>query len=147
MSIHYLLILNRQGRTRLAKWFEKTLTENQKSETISEVHRLISTRDLKHQSNFVEFQQHRLVYRRYAGLYFAVSIDYSDNELTYLELVHFLVEILDTYFGNVCELDLVFNFYKLYVVLDEIYLGGEIQEILKDRVLQRLEYLDTLAGK
>lgn len=147
MSIHFLLILNRQGRTRLAKWFEKTLSESQKQETISEVHRLISTRDLKHQSNFVEFQQNRLVYRRYAGLYFAVLIDYTDNELTYLELVHFFVEILDTYFGNVCELDLVFNFYKLYVVLDEVYLGGEIQEILKEKVLQRLSYLDLIAGK
>lgn len=71
-------------------------------------------------------------------------IDYLDNELTYLESVHFFVEILDTYYDNVCELDLVFNFHRLYVVLDEIYLGGELQEILKTRVLQRLAYLDQL---
>lgn len=72
-------------------------------------------------------------------------IDFVDNELSYLESVHFFVEILDTYFDNVCELDLVFNFYKLYTVLDEIYLGGELQEILKSKVLSRLQYLDGLA--
>lgn len=144
MSIHYLLVLNRQGKTRLAKWFDSTYTEKEKQEHISEIHGLISSRDLKHQSNFVEYRNNKLVYRRYAGLFFVVLIDYLDNELTYLESVHFFVEILDTYYDNVCELDLVFNFHRLYVVLDEIYLGGELQEILKTRVLQRLAYLDQL---
>lgn len=144
MSIHFLLILNRQGKTRLAKWFDSSYTEKDKKEHIGEIHRLILSRDLKHQSNFVEYRNHKLVYRRYAGLYFVVLIDYIDNELTYLESVHFFVEILDTYYDNVCELDLVFNFHRLFVVLDEIYLGGEIQEILKSRILRRLAYLDTL---
>jgi len=39
----------------------------------------------------------------------------------------------------------VFNFHKLYTILDEIYLGGEIQEILKQRILDRLQYIDGLA--
>jgi hypothetical protein len=43
-----------------------------------------------------------------------VSAD--DNELAYLEAIHLFVEVLDAYFGNVCELDLVFNFYKVRVV-------------------------------
>ena len=30
-----------------------------------------------------------------------------------LEAIHFFVELLDQYFGNVCELDLVFNFHKV----------------------------------
>lgn len=146
MSIHFLLILNRQGKTRLAKWFDNSYTDEEKRENISDIHRLISSRDLKYQSNFVEFHQNKLVYRRYAGLYFIVLIDFLDNELSYLESVHFFVEILDTYFDNVCELDLVFNFYKLYVVLDEIYMGGELQEILKQKIMQRLTYIDGLAA-
>lgn len=146
MSIHYLLILNRQGKTRLAKWFDNSYTETQKQRLIGDVHRLISSRDLKYQSNFVEFDNQKLVYRRYAGLYFVMLVDYVDNELSYLESVQFFVEILDTYFDNVCELDLVFNFHKLYVVLDEIYLGGELQETLKTRILNRLLYLDGLAS-
>ena len=37
----------------------------------------------------------------------------SDNELAALEAIHLFVEILDHYFSNVCELDLVFNFHKV----------------------------------
>ncbi|KAL8905599.1 MAG: hypothetical protein Q9207_002549, partial [Kuettlingeria erythrocarpa] len=77
------------------------------------VHRLIAPRDQKHQSNFVEFRNLKIVYRRYAGLFFCVCVDANDNELAYLEAIHFFVEVLDSFFGNVCELDLVFNFYKV----------------------------------
>lgn len=90
------------------------------------------------------YQNHKLCYRRYAGLYFIISIDLQDNELSYLESIHFFVEILDVYFNNVCEVDLVFNFYKLYFIMDEVYLGGEIQDILKQKILDRLLYLDSM---
>ncbi|KAM9902631.1 hypothetical protein OXX69_008236 [Metschnikowia pulcherrima] len=146
MSIHYVLIFNRQGKTRLAKWYDSTLSEAQQSDTVNEVHRLVSSRDSKYQSNFVELRDSMIVYRRYAGLYFIVSADFIDNELSVLEAIHFFVEILDTYFDNVCELDLVFNFYKLYPVLDEIFMGGELMETSKSRVLQRLEYIDTISS-
>jgi len=53
------------------------------------------------------------VYRRYAGLFFCLCVDANDNELACLEAIHFFVEVLDVFFGNVCELDLVFNFYKV----------------------------------
>jgi hypothetical protein len=29
------------------------------------------------------------------------------------------------YFGNVCELDLIFNFHKAYYILDELLIAGE----------------------
>ena len=98
----------------------------------AQVHRLIAPRDQKYQSNFVEFRSApssstsgstslvrqnlsstKIVYRRYAGLFFCVCVDANDNELAYLEAIHFFVEVLDQFFGNVCELDLVFNFYKV----------------------------------
>ncbi len=53
-----------------------------------------------------------MIYRRYAGLFFSMCVDADDNELSYFESIHLFVEILDQYFGNVCELDLVFNFFK-----------------------------------
>lgn len=98
--------------------------------TSCQVHRLIAPRDQKYQSNFVEFRSApsasgstaiarqnlsstKIVYRRYAGLFFCVCVDVNDNELAYLEAIHFFVEVLDQFFGNVCELDLVFNFYKV----------------------------------
>lgn len=82
--------------------------------TTRKVHRLVAPRDQKYQSNFVEFKRStKIVYRRYAGLFFCVCVDANDNELAYLEAIHFFVEVLDQFFGNVCELDLVFNFYKV----------------------------------
>ena len=50
--------------------------------------------------------------RRYASLYFLACVDDDDNELIVLETIHHFVEVLDRYFGNVCELDLIFNFHK-----------------------------------
>ena len=107
--------------------------------TYPQVHRLVAPRDQKYQSNFVEFRTHKVVYRRYAGLFFCACVDTNDNELSYLEAIHFFVEVLDAFFGNVCELDLVFNFYKVYAILDEVFLAGEIEETSKQVVLTRLE--------
>lgn len=55
------------------------------------------------------------MYRRYAGLYFCICVDVSDNNLAYLEAIHNFVEVLNEFFHNVCELDLVFNFYKVTI--------------------------------
>ena len=63
--------------------------------------------------NFIEYKDMKIVYKRYASLYFACITDPSDNELIALEAIHHFVHCLDRYFGNVCELDLVFNFYKV----------------------------------
>jgi hypothetical protein len=62
----------------------------------------------------------------------------SDNELALLELIHLLVEVLDQYFGNVCELDLVFNFHKVFGLMDELVVGGEIIETSKQVILTLL---------
>lgn len=109
-----------------------------------DVHRLISSREHRQHSNFVEFQNNKLVYKRYAGLFFIAGIDLEDNELLCLSSIHLLVEILDQYFENVCELDLVFNFYKVYSCLDEMFLAGELQETSKSVILNRLATVDAL---
>lgn len=41
-----------------------------------------------------QFKNHKIVYRRYAGLFFCVCVDANDNELAYLEAIHLFVEIL-----------------------------------------------------
>ena len=45
----------------------------------------------------------------------------------YFNAVCRYVEVLDKYFGSVCELDIIFNFEKAYFILDELILGGEMQ--------------------
>ena len=62
---------------------------------------------------YFQFRNFKIVYRRYAGLYFCICVDIADNNLIYLEAIHNFVEVLNEYFHNVCELDLVFNFYKV----------------------------------
>lgn len=49
---------------------------------------------------------------------------------------------LDAYFGNVCELDIVFSFYRVYAILDEIFLAGEVEETSKSVILDRLAALE-----
>lgn len=43
----------------------------------------------------------KVVYRRYASLFFVCGISSHDNELATLEIIHRYVEVLDRYFGNV----------------------------------------------
>jgi len=140
--IHFLLLQNRQGKTRLAKYYSP-FEHEEKRQLENEVHKLITKRDPKF-TNFIEFRRYKIVYRRYAGLYFSYCVDINDNELAYLESIHLFVELLDKFFASVCELDLVFNFHKIYSILDEVYLGGEIQETSKRIILERLQEIQKL---
>lgn len=51
----------------------------------NEVHRLIISRDTKH-TNFLEFRNYKIIYKRYAGLFFVICVDVKDNELASLEV-------------------------------------------------------------
>ena len=46
---------------------------------------------------------------------------------------------------DVCELDLVFNFHKVYQILDEMVVGGEIMETSKTYVNRALRITDYYA--
>ncbi|CAH9077703.1 unnamed protein product [Cuscuta europaea] len=138
--IRFILLQNRQGKTRLAKYYIP-LEESEKHKVEYEVHRLVVNRDPKF-TNFVEFRTYKVIYRRYAGLFFSLCVDITDNELAYLECIHLFVEILDHFFSNVCELDLVFNFHKVYLILDEFILAGELQETSKKAIIERMGELE-----
>ena len=45
---------------------------------------------------------------------------------------------------QVCELDIIFNFEKAYFILDELLIGGEIQETSKKNVLKAIASQDLL---
>ena len=140
--IRFLLLQNRQGKTRTAKYYVP-MDDDEKHQLEFEVHRLVVNRDPKF-TNFAEFRTHKIIYRRYAGLFFSLCVDVNDNELALLEAIHLFVGVLDHYFSNVCELDLVFNFHKVYQVIDEFILAGEIQETSKKQIMERLYELEKI---
>merc|ERR1712166_1525168 len=91
-----------------------------------------------------EYKDSKVVYKRYASLFFVVGCNTKDNDLLALEVIHHFVEILDRYFGNVCELDLIFNFHKAYYILDELIMAGELQETSKKTVLRVVAAQDAM---
>ena len=49
-----------------------------------------------------------------------------------------------SFLQQVCELDIIFNFEKAYFMLDELILGGEMQETSKKNVLKAIAAQDLL---
>ena len=89
-------------------------------------------------THFLEWRDYKIVFKRYASLYFVACIEKEDNELIVLDIIHHFVEVLDRYFGNVCELDLIFNFHQAYFILEEMIVGGHIIESSKKSVLKMI---------
>ncbi|KAI9082220.1 hypothetical protein K1719_035749 [Acacia pycnantha] len=134
--IHFVILMSRQGKVRLTKWYSP-YSQKERSKVIRELSSHILPRTPK-LCNFVEWSGLKVVYKRYASLYFSFCIDQDDNELEALSMIHHYVETLDRYFGSVCELDLIFNFHKAYFILDEILLAGHVQETSKRTTLRLL---------
>lgn len=106
------------------------LSLQEKSRAVRELTATVLSRPPK-MCNFIEWQDKKVIYKRYASLFFIACVDKNDNELIVLEQIHLFVEVLDRYFGNVCELDIIFNFHKAYYILDELFIGGHLQETSK----------------
>ena len=140
--INFLLLVSRQGKTRLTKWYE-SYAAKEKARIVREITATVLARAPK-MCNFVEWRNKKIIYKRYASLFFVVCVDAEDNELITLEMIHLYVEVLDRYFGNVCELDIIFNFHKAYYILDEIFVGGELCESSKKEVLSVCAQMDEL---
>ncbi|WWD18983.1 hypothetical protein CI109_103440 [Kwoniella shandongensis] len=140
--INYVMLVSRQGKVRLAKWFQ-TLPSKTKAKIVKDVTQLVLARRTR-MCNFLEYKDTKVIYRRYASLFFITSISPGDNELVTLEVIHRYVEVLDRYFGNVCELDLIFNFQKAYAILDELIIAGELQESSKKAVLKIVAQSDAI---
>ncbi|KAM6916926.1 AP-4 complex subunit sigma-1 [Lycodopsis pacificus] len=141
--IKFVLMVNRQGQTRLSRYYDpvelnrRTLLENHV------VHCCLSRR--KDQCSFVEYKDFKLVYRQYAALYIVVGVTDNENELSVYELVHNFVEVLDKYFSRVSELDIMFNLDRVHIILDEMIQNGHVVETNKSRVLAPLTALDKMA--
>lgn len=138
--IHFMLLFSRQGKVRLQKWFT-AYPDKQKKKIIRDLVSSVLARKPK-MSSFLEYRDLKIVYKRYASLYFLAAIESEDNQLITLEIIHRFVEVLDKVFVSVCELDIIFNFEKAFFILDELILGGEIQETGKKTIFEMIQGQD-----
>ncbi|XWS45413.1 hypothetical protein CRYUN_Cryun15aG0134500 [Craigia yunnanensis] len=140
--IKAVMVMNTQGKPRLAKFYEYLPVEKQQ-ELIRSVFGVLCSR-AENVSNFIEAESifgpdSRLVYKHFATLYFVCVFDSSENELAVLDLIQVFVETLDKCFKNVCELDIVFNYSKIHTILDEIIFGGQVLETSSTEVMKAIE--------
>lgn len=140
--MNFMLLFSRQGKLRLQKWYVAQSDRTRKKITRELITTILSRKPKM--CSFLEWRDLKVVYKRYASLYFCCAIEQQDNELLTLEIIHRYVELLDKYFGSVCELDIIFNFEKAYFILDELLIGGEVQETSKKNVLKAIAAQDLL---
>ena len=175
MTIKYIILVNKQGCTRLARYADASLSPSARAALEGEIVRKCLARSdklvsregeergrergagaramrpspsppfLPPQCSFVDHGDHRVVYRRYASLFFLVGVDAAENELAALEFIHALVEALDRHFGAVCELDIMFNLETVHYVLDEMVSGGCVVDGCRANVLAPVQLLERSA--
>ena len=140
--IRFVIMVNKQGQTRLAQYYE-FMTIAERTALESEIIRKCLSRN-ENQCSFVEYRGFRVIYRRYASLFFIVGVtnDDTDNELGILEFIHALVETMDKYFESVCELDIMFNLEKAHFILDEMVMNGAIVETNKASILKPIQLME-----
>ena len=68
--IHWIIVFSRLGKIRLRRHW-KTVSLSEKVKIASDVMNLVLPRP-KNASNFLEWRGQKLVYRRYASLYFCI---------------------------------------------------------------------------
>ncbi|GAM21350.1 hypothetical protein SAMD00019534_045250, partial [Acytostelium subglobosum LB1] len=139
IMIKFFMLANRQGQVRLSQYYQYVPFEKRPAQE-AEIIRKCVARSVN-QCSYLEYQDYKLVYRRYLSLYFIVGVDHSENELSILELIHNYVEILDTLFEQV-----MFHIDKAHFILDEMISNGHIAEVSKHQILECVNLM-TLADK
>ncbi|KAL4613049.1 AP-4 complex subunit sigma-1-like [Arapaima gigas] len=140
--IKFLLMVNKQGQTRLSKYYEHIDLAKRTSLEVDVIKGCLSRK--KEECSFVEYKDYKLVYRQYASLFIMVGVSENENELAVYELVQNFVEVLDKYFSRVFN-QIMFNLDKVHIILDEMILNGHIVETNKSRILAPLIALDKMA--
>jgi AP-4 complex subunit sigma-1 len=106
------------------------------------------------QCSFLEYRGYKVIYRRYASLFFIVGTkpdlgqtENNENELGMLEFIHALVETMDRWAGSICELDIMYQLEQVHFLLDEMVQNGYIVETNKSNILRPLDLMEREAQK
>ena len=133
--IKFLLMVNKQGQTRLSSYYEWLPVSERVALEAEIIRKCLGRNDAS--CSFVNYRNYSIVYRRYASLFFIVGTDgQEESGMSILEFIHTFVETLDKYFESVCELDIMFNLERAHFILEEMIVGGMIVETNKVNILR-----------
>lgn len=143
---------NKQGQTRLSQYYEWISLVERGALESEIIRKCLSRSEL--QCSFVEFRGYKVVYRRYASLFFIVGTkmskdvdDNPENELGLLEFIHTLVETMDKWAGSICELDIMYQLEQVHFLVDEMVQNGFIVETNKMNILRPLDLMEQESKK
>jgi AP-4 complex subunit sigma-1 len=76
-------MVNKQGQTRLAKYYNEMTVKERTTLEGELVRKCLSRNECL--CSFIEYRGYKVIYRRYASLYFIMGVDLEEeNEMAYL---------------------------------------------------------------
>ena len=162
---------NKQGQTRLSSYYEWMDMQERVALESEIIRKCLSRSEL--QCSFLEYRGFKVIYRRYASLFFIVgtkadidvrkssklsgggmakvgadkSVENYENEVGLLEFIHALVETMDRWAGSICELDIMYQLEQVHFLVDEMVMNGYIVETNKSNVLRPIDLIDRESKK
>lgn len=154
MTIEFVILVNKQGETRLSYYLHHIPIDIRAALESEAARKCLHRRE--GDCSFVDYLHYKLIYRRYASLYFIVGVEntprqstmasyevFQENDLSIMEFIQAVMETFDAYFETACELDLMYNSEKAYFILEEMLANGRIAEMNERNVLQPIFVMDA----
>ena len=130
--IFSFFILNSEKDIRFFKNYEGDFF----SVKIDSIYERILKTNKNNNHNFFNFEQKKIVFKKYSNLYFIIICDEEESILSLLDLIHLFLECLDIVYENVREIDLMLNPEKCGYLLDFIISNGTVIQTNKNKILQ-----------
>ncbi|EEC46706.1 predicted protein [Phaeodactylum tricornutum CCAP 1055/1] len=150
--ISFILMVNKQGQTRYSSYYEWISMEERVALESEIIRKCLSRSEL--QCSFLEYRGYKVIYRRYASLFFIVGTkpdlagtENNENELGMLEFIHTLVETMDKWAGSICELDIMYQLEEVHFLVDEMVQNGYIAETNRANILRPIALMERESQK
>ena len=136
--IECLMILSKTGIIRFLKIYSENESIIDKKDLTERVFNSIKNSndtqiiyDFKYYDNEIR----RIAFRPFGSIFIITICDELENELAILDFINVIMKVFDEVFKNVCELHLIMNPDKLYLIIDEMISGGIVIETNKDEII------------
>jgi hypothetical protein len=135
--IEAILILNKVGLLRFIKIYSDNENQVDREDFAKRVfNSLQSSRDTNIIFDFEYLgEKKKLVYRLFGSIYITMLLDEMENELAILDYINVMMQVFDEIFKGVCELHLILNPEKVYLLVDEMVSAGSVIETSKNEIV------------